>query len=105
MRTEIDEAERKAIQADAGEAVEHPYVARVMAEFAMNMGFRLDGLPEYGMKKVAAYAAIVGACIARGVDPKVLESTPESGLAEAIALVEALAGKPVFVVVGDEVVG
>lgn len=61
---------------EAWKAVEHPIVAYVMEEFADNMGFALDGLPAYGLRKVALYAAQVARAQALGIDPEDLRSTP-----------------------------
>ena len=63
----------KQAHADAAdEAVDHQLVQDAMAEFARNMGFDLDGLPAYGLHKVAAYAAQVARAQALGFDPELL---------------------------------
>lgn len=62
---------------EAEKALRHPIVQRVMEEFADNMGFELDGLPRYGLMKVAGYAAQVARAQALGIDPESLRTTAE----------------------------
>lgn len=84
-------------------ALEHPLVVEVMKEFADNMGFKLEGLPRYGLKKVAMYAAQVARAQALGIDPDDLRSTPEEAEAQMLrkARLFVKAGKPVMRVDDD----
>ena len=54
-----------------------PIVQTVMEEFAQNMRFSLEGLPGYGLAKVAGYAATVARAQALGVDVDDLMVTTE----------------------------
>ncbi len=96
----------KAVHANAAnEALEHELVRQVMEEYAGNMGFKLDGLPRYGLMKVASYAAQVARAQAFGFDPDLLR--PSDDLADrrglALARKAVAMGKPVWVVRGDDV--
>jgi len=85
--------------------VEHPIVERVMAELRGNLEVGDDGLPAYGIAKVAAYAAQVGAALALGYNPEILRtSSPEArAYLENLAAAAAAAGVPVHVVIdGDD---
>lgn len=89
----------KTVHADAAyQALEHDLVRGVMEEFADNMGFRLDGLPRYGLMKVAHYAAQVARAQALGFDPDLLRLTDGEADVEMLAKARAAvaAGKPVF---------
>lgn len=74
----------------ADEALAHPLVVRVMDEFAGNMGFKLEGLPAYGLAKVAHYAAMVGTALALRIDPNALRTTPVEDREEAERLLRKL---------------
>lgn len=56
----------------ADETLQHPIVAGVMAELLDNLGVSAQGLPAYGLAKVAHYAAQVARAQALGLDPEVL---------------------------------
>jgi hypothetical protein len=83
-------------------ALDHELVRGVMAEFADNMGFKLEGLPGYGMLKVAVYVAQVARAQALGFDPDLLRVSDEEAEAEQLALARAAvaAGKPTWVIRG-----
>jgi hypothetical protein len=68
----LTEAEKRVYATASDVAIEHPLVQDVMEEFAGNMGFKLEGLPAYGLAKVAAYAAQVARAQALDVDPDAL---------------------------------
>lgn len=89
----------KKIHADEAEKVwRHKLVQDVLDEFAGNMGFKREGLPEYGLMKIVNYVAQCARADALGFDPELLRHTPEE--AEAAILDRArrmvLAGKPVL---------
>lgn len=67
------------------------------------MGFKLEGLPGYGMRKVAMYAAQVARAQALGFDPALLSMTDEEATEAQLALARAAveAGKPVWVIESD----
>lgn len=69
-------ADKERFADEAHKAVDHETVQAVMEEFADNMGFKLDGLPAYGLTKVAHYAAIVARAQALGISPDELRYTP-----------------------------
>jgi ABC-type transporter MlaC component len=64
MREAIDELSHKTL--------ENEQVAYSMDEFAMNMHFKNEGLPNLGMTKIASYAASIGITLALGVDMQIL---------------------------------
>lgn len=92
--------EKRAFANEAERVLDHPLVREVMQEFALNMGFTLDGFPRYGLSKVAKYAATVARAQALGIDPDALRCTPSEANAEILRKAEivAAAGKPVIVV-------
>ena len=60
--------------------IEHALVEGVMAELRSNLGVSDEGLPAYGIAKVAHYAAQVAIATAWSVNPDVLKMTArESG--------------------------
>lgn len=59
----------------ANRTLAHPYTREAMKEFAINMRFKLDGLPEYGLNKVAGNAVMVALCILNNIDPNELENS------------------------------
>lgn len=65
-----DEAER---------TLDHQLVIDAMDEFAGNMGFKREGLAEYGLAKVAFYAATVARAQALGFDPDLLRLSSAEG--------------------------
>lgn len=88
---------------EAEKALQHPLVENVMEEFAGNMRFKLEGLPEYGLRKVAAVAAQVARAQALGIDPDTLRLTPEEarGVQMDIALRMALSDMDEVVFLGE----
>jgi hypothetical protein len=89
----------KTAHADAAtQALEHELVRSVMEEFADNMGFKLEGLPRYGLMKVAHYAAQVACAQALGFDPDLLRLSDEEAEAVMLTMARAAvaAGKPVL---------
>lgn len=82
------------------EAVKHPLVQRVIAEFAENMNFPLEGLPRYGLEKIAMYAAQVARAQCLGFDPDLLRLTPDeyNALAMERAAELVYGGVPTFVI-------
>jgi hypothetical protein len=85
---------------DSTEAVQHEIVQRVMEEYADNMGFTLDGLPAYGLRKVALYAAQVARAQALGFDPNLLRLSEDEAASGQWALAASLvlAGVPTFTI-------
>lgn len=53
-------------------AVSHALVEGVIEEFMDNIGIADQGLPSYGVRKVAHYAAMVARAQALGFDPDLL---------------------------------
>ncbi len=91
---------KQEITDNATKAVEHDLVQSVCRELADNLGVPFDGLPRYGIEKVAIYAASVAVTQTLGIDPDLLRLTPEEAnsallqqAAEAVA-----AGIPTFMV-------
>lgn len=92
--------------ADAAEtALEHGLVQRVIEEFADNMGFNLEGLPKYGMFKVASTVAQVARAQALGFDPDLLRLSDEEADVRMlkVARMAVAAGKPALRVDGSSV--
>jgi hypothetical protein len=85
---------------EAEKALDNEMVRNAMQEFARNMGFQLDGLPAYGLAKVAHYAASVARAQALGFDPDLLRLSAGEATERQLALAEeaALSGKPVWVI-------
>lgn len=83
---------------ESEKALKHPLVKDVMEELAGNLGIRGQALPEYGIAKVAAYAASVARAQALGFDPDLLRLSPEEANSELLALAEraARSGVPVW---------
>lgn len=89
----------------AAAALEHEMVREVMQEYAGNMGFKLEGLPAYGLRKVARYAATIAWCAAKGIDINELRATPEEYNEHALRLAQIAmkAGKGVILTDGETV--
>lgn len=68
----------------AAMAIRHPLVVGVMAELRDNLGVSDDGLPAYGIAKVANYAAQVAFAVAYGVEPDVLRLSKEEANSELL---------------------
>lgn len=84
----------------ADETLKHPLVQDVMAELRGNLGVSDDGLPAYGIAKVAHYAAQVARAQALGFDPDLLRMTPEEADSAQLQIAAAavLAGVPVTMI-------
>lgn len=89
---------------EAEKVRENEMIQDVLTEFAGNMGFKREGLPEYGLCKIVSYVAQVARAEALGFDPALLrmsaEECDESMLRLAQMAVEA--GKPVWTFLPDE---
>jgi hypothetical protein len=88
----------------AGKALDHDLVKDVIAEYAENMGFDPEnGLPAYGVRKVAMYAAQVARAQALGFDPNLLRMTDEETNSDLLALAAeaVLRGLPTWVLDGS----
>lgn len=66
----------------ATDAVQHPLVQQAITECADNMRIDLEGLPAYGLNKIALYAAQVARAQALGFDPDLLRLTPSEANSE-----------------------
>lgn len=62
---------------EASKSIEHELVEDVIEEFMDNIGLKDKGLPAYGIRKVALYAAQVARADALGFDPNLLRSTED----------------------------
>jgi hypothetical protein len=60
---------------EAEKALDQDLVQRVLTEFAGNMGFERDGLPEYGLVKIVLTVAQVARAEALGFDPQAWQDT------------------------------
>jgi hypothetical protein len=56
---------------------QHEIVDMTLSEFAGNMHFKREGLPEYGLKKIVSHVAQVVLARARNIDPNDLKVTSE----------------------------
>jgi len=99
------DAEAKERFADeASKALDHETVQNVMKEYADNMNFVLEGLPAYGLQKVAHYAALVARAQALGIDPDELRYSRDeanSALLETAARM-VYKGVPTHIVEAEE---
>lgn len=59
----------------ASASIKHELVEGVIEEFMRNIGLADEGLPAYGIRKVALYAAQVARAHALGFDPNMLRMT------------------------------
>lgn len=89
---------------EAEKALAHELVRGAMEEFAANMGFVLDGLPKYGLTKVAAYAAQVARAQALGFDPDLVRLSSEEANEQLLRVARRASerGVPVWVVEAEE---
>lgn len=89
---------------EAEKACEHELVQNVLTEFARNMGFERDGLPEYGLTKIVATVAQVARAQALGFDPDLLRLSADEADAELLALARKAVecGKPTWVIRDDD---
>lgn len=84
----------------ANAAIEHPLVMAALQEYLENLGLDDSGLPAYGIRKVAAYAAQVARAQALGIDPEQLRLTPEEARSVQLrfAADAVLGGTPTFII-------
>lgn len=75
----------------AAVALEHPLVQNVLDEFALNMGFKREGLSEYGLMKIVNVVGQVSIAVSRNIDPDLLRATPEDWAAEAARRFQVMA--------------
>jgi hypothetical protein len=88
---------------DSHTASEHELVERVLSEFAENMGFRREGLPEYGLQKIVETVAQVVRARTLGFDPDLLRLNAEEADEQTMAVVRmALKQGKLVVVVAPE---
>lgn len=88
----------KNAHANAADAsIKHELVEGVIEEFMDNIGIPDSGLPAYGIRKVAHYAAMVARAEALGFDPNLLRMTPQEATSHQLDLAAraVLAGIPV----------
>lgn len=87
----------------ASTSIEHPLVEGVIEEFMDNIGLADSGLPAYGIRKVALYAAQVARAHALGFDPELLRATPEEATSRQLDLAAraVLEGIPVHMIEVD----
>lgn len=85
---------------DASASISHPLVEDVIAELLTNLGLPHGGLPAYGVRKVALYAAQVARAQALGFDPELLRLTEDEGNKAQMALAAELVwrGVPVHLI-------
>lgn len=95
--------EKDAFADEAFKALDHPLVESVVDELCFNLRVENKGLPRFGIRKVAHYAAIVARAHALGIDPEVLRMTDEESDEVMLDLVKAAteAGKPAIVLTTD----
>lgn len=97
--------EKQAFANEAEKALDHPLVIEVMEELCFNLRVPFDGLPRYGLRKVALYVATVARAHALGIDPDTLRMTDDEATDFQMDLARTAveAGQPVFIaVVADD---
>lgn len=99
------EALQEMIARAADIALKHQLVVDVMAELRQNLGVTGDGLPAYGIAKVAHYAAQVAFAQALGLDPDLLRLSPGQAMSEQlrIAAEAVAAGIPTHLIDPEDV--
>lgn len=92
---------------EAEKAWENEMVQNALTEFAGNMGFKREGLPEFGLSKIVSYVAQVARAEALGFDPYLLRMSDAEIDASMLRLAEiaAKAGKPVWAIGEDKSAG
>lgn len=63
----MTDEERQEFSNAAQSALNEPFLQEIMQEFADNMNFNLEGLPKYGLTKIAFHAALFARAHALGV--------------------------------------
>lgn len=93
---------KKAHANEAEKFAKHELIDSVLTEFAENMNFKREGLPEYGLQKIVTYVAQIVLARARGFEPELLKMSDEEFNEHQRNLINLFveAGKPV-VVMGD----
>ena len=88
---------------EADRAVGHELVEGVVAELLDNLGIADGGLPAYGIRKVAHYAAMVARAQALGFDPNLLRLSSKEATSEQLRVAaEAVRlGIPTHLIGGD----
>lgn len=89
----------------ASASIKHELVEGVIAEYLDNLGIADKGLPAYGIRKVAHYAAMVARADALGFDPNLLRMTNDEATSHQLdlAMRAVIAGVPVHMLdVGTE---
>lgn len=96
--------ERQAFANEAEKAMIHPEVEDAMREFAFNMRFEFDGLPRFGLMKIAQRAAMVARAQALGVDIEELRPSPAEANSEMLrrAAEAAFRGIPTEIIDPEE---
>lgn len=92
---------QKSVSDRADQALAHPIVESVMAELRGNLGVPDDGLPAYGIVKVAHYAASVAIAQTVGVDPDLLRMNADEASAEVLRIAAEMVGHGIPVVTVD----
>lgn len=95
---------KKAHANQAEEFARHKLIEDVLTEFARNMGFKREGLPEYGLSNIVSYTAQVVLARAKGFEPELLSMTPSEATEAQLRMLRMFeeAGKPVIVIVRVE---
>ena len=85
---------------EAEKVLENGMVQDVLSEFAQNMGFKREGLPEYGLVKIVSYVAQAARAEALGFDPEPLRFSNDEAIESQLELakIAAESGKPVWVI-------
>lgn len=78
-------------------SIKHQLVENVIEEFMDNINLADKGLPAYGIRKVAHYAAMVARADALGFDPNLLRMSNEEATSHQLELAAraVVAGVPV----------
>lgn len=71
---------------EASASIKHELVVGVIEEFMDNINLADQGLPAYGIRKVAHYAAMVARAHALGFDPNLLRLTNEEATSVQLSL-------------------
>ena len=81
----------------ASASIKHELVENVIEEFMDNVGLTDKGLPAYGIRKVAHYAAMIARADALGFDPYLLRMTHDEATSHQLDLAAraVFAGVPV----------
>ena len=85
---------------EASASIKHELVEGVIEEFMDNINLADKGLPAYGIRKVAHYAAQVARAHALGFDPNLLRMTTGEATSEQLRLAATAVtlGLPVYMI-------